>query len=182
MQLLCVHQAEQKDVLNKFRKGDVNVLIATTVAEEGLDIPQCNFVIRYGLVTNEIAMIQVSDVRHQVNEFNLERWSVSVIITVLSSIYCVTVLQDRSSLYAVINFFRLKAEEELRTAVTPWWRWRALEWPKRRASMSSAWTWWTKPLPKSELWVKQNMTNGCVHRCFLSSFLAVTFYLQYKKK
>ncbi|XP_040912388.1 interferon-induced helicase C domain-containing protein 1 isoform X2 [Toxotes jaculatrix] len=50
--------AERVDVLNKFRNGDVNLLIATTVAEEGLDIPACNFVIRYGLVTNEIAMIQ----------------------------------------------------------------------------------------------------------------------------
>ncbi|XP_068428814.1 interferon-induced helicase C domain-containing protein 1 [Clinocottus analis] len=50
--------AESRDVLNKFRKGEVNVLIATTVAEEGLDIAACNFVIRYGLVTNEIAMIQ----------------------------------------------------------------------------------------------------------------------------
>ncbi|KAM9344258.1 interferon-induced helicase C domain-containing protein 1 isoform 2-T2 [Pholidichthys leucotaenia] len=50
--------AEQKDVLKKFGSGDVNLLIATTVAEEGLDIPACNFVIRYGLVTNEIAMIQ----------------------------------------------------------------------------------------------------------------------------
>uniref|UniRef100_A0A669ED88 RNA helicase n=1 Tax=Oreochromis niloticus TaxID=8128 RepID=A0A669ED88_ORENI len=50
--------AEQKDVLKKFGKGQVNLLIATTVAEEGLDIPACNFVIRYGLVTNEIAMIQ----------------------------------------------------------------------------------------------------------------------------
>uniref|UniRef100_A0A3Q4HFK2 RNA helicase n=1 Tax=Neolamprologus brichardi TaxID=32507 RepID=A0A3Q4HFK2_NEOBR len=50
--------AEQKDVLKKFGNGQVNLLIATTVAEEGLDIPACNFVIRYGLVTNEIAMIQ----------------------------------------------------------------------------------------------------------------------------
>uniref|UniRef100_A0A672SAK8 RNA helicase n=1 Tax=Sinocyclocheilus grahami TaxID=75366 RepID=A0A672SAK8_SINGR len=50
--------AEQKDVLNKFRDGQINVLIATTVAEEGLDIAECNFVIRYCLVTNEIAMIQ----------------------------------------------------------------------------------------------------------------------------
>ncbi|XP_069388554.1 interferon-induced helicase C domain-containing protein 1 isoform X2 [Paralichthys olivaceus] len=50
--------AEQKDVLKNFHNGDVNLLIATTVAEEGLDIPACNFVIRYGLVTNEISMIQ----------------------------------------------------------------------------------------------------------------------------
>lgn len=55
-----MEQAEQREVLNKFRDGDINLLIATTVAEEGLDIPECNFVIRYGHVTNEIAMIQVS--------------------------------------------------------------------------------------------------------------------------
>uniref|UniRef100_A0A3B3ZSB4 RNA helicase n=1 Tax=Periophthalmus magnuspinnatus TaxID=409849 RepID=A0A3B3ZSB4_9GOBI len=50
--------AEQKDVLKKFGNGEINLLIATTVAEEGLDIAACNFVIRYGLVTNEISMIQ----------------------------------------------------------------------------------------------------------------------------
>ncbi|XP_014831621.1 PREDICTED: interferon-induced helicase C domain-containing protein 1 [Poecilia mexicana] len=50
--------AEQKDVLKRFKSGELNLLIATTVAEEGLDITACNFVIRYGHVTNEIAMIQ----------------------------------------------------------------------------------------------------------------------------
>lgn len=52
-------QNEQRDVISKFRTGKINLLIATTVAEEGLDIKECNIVIRYGLVTNEIAMVQV---------------------------------------------------------------------------------------------------------------------------
>ncbi|XP_069328116.1 interferon-induced helicase C domain-containing protein 1 [Eulemur rufifrons] len=51
-------QNEQKEVISKFRTGKINLLIATTVAEEGLDIKECNVVIRYGLVTNEIAMVQ----------------------------------------------------------------------------------------------------------------------------
>ncbi|NXA15800.1 IFIH1 protein, partial [Sapayoa aenigma] len=51
-------QNEQREVIDKFRCGSVNLLIATTVAEEGLDIKECNIVIRYGLVTNEIAMLQ----------------------------------------------------------------------------------------------------------------------------
>ncbi|XP_005393366.1 PREDICTED: interferon-induced helicase C domain-containing protein 1 [Chinchilla lanigera] len=51
-------QNEQKEVISKFRTGKINLLIATTVAEEGLDIKECNIIIRYSLVTNEIAMVQ----------------------------------------------------------------------------------------------------------------------------
>ncbi|XP_062451556.1 ATP-dependent RNA helicase DHX58 [Rhea pennata] len=51
-------QNEQQDVIKLFRKGDVNLLFSTSVAEEGLDIPECNIVVRYGLMTNEIAMMQ----------------------------------------------------------------------------------------------------------------------------
>uniref|UniRef100_A0A8C3SD47 RNA helicase n=1 Tax=Chelydra serpentina TaxID=8475 RepID=A0A8C3SD47_CHESE len=51
-------QNEQQDVIKLFRKGDLNLLFSTSVAEEGLDIPECNIVVRYGLMTNEIAMVQ----------------------------------------------------------------------------------------------------------------------------
>ncbi|KAJ1080569.1 hypothetical protein NDU88_000764 [Pleurodeles waltl] len=51
-------QNEQKEVINKFSIGKVNLLVATNVAEEGLDIKECNIVIRYETVTNEIAMVQ----------------------------------------------------------------------------------------------------------------------------
>ncbi|KAM9368786.1 ATP-dependent RNA helicase DHX58 [Phaethornis superciliosus] len=49
---------EQQDVIKQFREGTLNLLFSTSVAEEGLDIPECNIVVRYGLMTNEIAMMQ----------------------------------------------------------------------------------------------------------------------------
>ncbi|CAK6961258.1 ATP-dependent RNA helicase DHX58-like [Scomber scombrus] len=51
-------QNEQTDTIRKFRQGVLNLLISTSVAEEGLDIPECNLVVRYGLLTNEIAQQQ----------------------------------------------------------------------------------------------------------------------------
>ncbi|KFP27862.1 putative ATP-dependent RNA helicase DHX58, partial [Colius striatus] len=51
-------QNEQQDVIKLFREGALNLLFSTSVAEEGLDIPECNIVVRYGLMTNEIAMLQ----------------------------------------------------------------------------------------------------------------------------
>ncbi|KAM9296229.1 ATP-dependent RNA helicase DHX58 [Gastrophryne carolinensis] len=51
-------QNEQQEVIRKFQKGSLNLLVSTSVAEEGLDIPECNIVVRFGLMTNEIAMMQ----------------------------------------------------------------------------------------------------------------------------
>lgn len=51
-------QKDQQEVIQEFRDGVLNLLVATSVAEEGLDIAQCNVVVRYGLLTNEISMVQ----------------------------------------------------------------------------------------------------------------------------
>lgn len=49
----------QKGVLHTFKtSGESKILIATSVADEGIDIAQCNLVILYEYVGNVITMIQ----------------------------------------------------------------------------------------------------------------------------
>ena len=49
---------QQVITLTKFRKGELNCLFATSIAEEGLDIPDCNTIIRFDLYRTLIQYIQ----------------------------------------------------------------------------------------------------------------------------
>ena len=49
---------EQQCIIKGFHEGVYNLLVATSVLEEGIDVPACNLVIRYQHVTNEIAKVQ----------------------------------------------------------------------------------------------------------------------------
>lgn len=51
-------QDKQIELLDEFRNGNINILIATSVAEEGLDIPNVDAIIFYEPVPSEIRMIQ----------------------------------------------------------------------------------------------------------------------------
>ncbi len=51
-------QEEQVGLIAAFERGEYNVLIATSVAEEGLDIPQVDHVIFFESVSSEIRTIQ----------------------------------------------------------------------------------------------------------------------------
>ncbi len=51
-------QKKQVEVLEGFRNNEFNILVATQVGEEGLDIPECNLVIFYDCVPSVVPYIQ----------------------------------------------------------------------------------------------------------------------------
>ncbi|MFQ6062129.1 MAG: ERCC4 domain-containing protein, partial [Methanosarcinales archaeon] len=53
-------QKKQVEIIDKFKSGEYNVLCATAIAEEGLDIPSTDLVIFYEPVPSEIRSIQRS--------------------------------------------------------------------------------------------------------------------------
>ncbi|KAL8861765.1 MAG: hypothetical protein Q9178_001966 [Gyalolechia marmorata] len=61
---------QQMMTLHRFKKGDLNCLFATSVAEEGLDIPDCNLVIRFDLYSTLIQYIQSRGrARHKASKY-----------------------------------------------------------------------------------------------------------------
>ncbi len=51
-------QKEQKSIIQEFSSGEINVLCATSIGEEGLDIPEVNLVVFYEPVPSAIRKIQ----------------------------------------------------------------------------------------------------------------------------
>ena len=49
---------KQKEKLKEFRSGSLNVLVGTSVIEEGVDIPQCNLVVMFDFPQDYRAYIQ----------------------------------------------------------------------------------------------------------------------------
>ncbi|MBI2665606.1 hypothetical protein HYX12_03230, partial [Candidatus Woesearchaeota archaeon] len=69
-------QKQQKEILDQFRAGEFSVLIATSVAEEGLDIPKVDKVIFYEPIPSAIRSIQ-----RRGRTGRLEKGEVTVLVT-----------------------------------------------------------------------------------------------------
>ncbi|KAG6332184.1 hypothetical protein ID866_6907 [Astraeus odoratus] len=50
--------ARQQDTVRMFREGELNLLVATSVAEEGLDFPACDLVIRFDPLHHMVGYVQ----------------------------------------------------------------------------------------------------------------------------
>ncbi len=57
-EVVGLSQKEQKKIIEDFSNGEINVLCATSIGEEGLDIPEVNAVIFYEPVASAIRKIQ----------------------------------------------------------------------------------------------------------------------------
>ncbi|MEA3430515.1 MAG: DEAD/DEAH box helicase [Nanoarchaeota archaeon] len=51
-------QKKQKEIMDEFRRGEFNILVTTSVAEEGLDIPAVDIVIFYEPIPSAIRTVQ----------------------------------------------------------------------------------------------------------------------------
>lgn len=69
-------QKQQKEILDRFRVGEFSVLVATSVAEEGLDIPKVDNVIFYEPIPSAIRSIQ-----RRGRTGRLEKGEVTVLVT-----------------------------------------------------------------------------------------------------
>lgn len=51
-------QKQQQEIVKKFRNGEFNVLVATCIAEEGLDIGEVDLIVSFDALTSPVRMIQ----------------------------------------------------------------------------------------------------------------------------
>lgn len=47
-------QKEQQEIVHRFREGELNILVATCIAEEGLDIGEVDLIVSYDALTSPV--------------------------------------------------------------------------------------------------------------------------------
>ena len=105
-------QKEQKEIVEDFKKGKINILVATSIGEEGLDIPEVNEVIFYEPVPSAIRKIQRSG-----RTARLSPGSLKILITknTRDQIYHYAAYHKEKKMYKAIDKIKEEFESGKRT-------------------------------------------------------------------
>ncbi len=98
-------QQVQLEIIEQFRSNKIDIMVATSVAEEGLDIPNVDAVIFYEPIPSEIRLIQR---RGRTGRFSPGRCYILVAENTVDEPYCNIAFKKEDSMHSV-----LKAPEEL---------------------------------------------------------------------
>jgi len=103
-----LNQKEQKEIVEKFKAGAINILVATSIAEEGLDIPEVNEVIFYEPVPSAIRSIQ-----RRGRTARLSKGSLKILITkdTRDEVYHYVAKNKEKKMHAAIDQIKRELDE-----------------------------------------------------------------------
>ena len=104
-------QNEQKEILDDFRNQQFNVLIATSVAEEGLDIPDVDIVIFYEPIPSEIRTIQR---RGRTGRSSIGKVKVLITTSTRDETYLYAEVQREKKMKGIIHWMEVKGIKALK--------------------------------------------------------------------
>ena len=103
-----ITQMQQKQIISDFREGKFNVLVASSIGEEGLDIPSVDLVIFYEPVPNEIRNIQR---RGRTGRFRAGEVYILVTKGTKDEVYFFVSRQREKKMLSMINSIKIKLSQ-----------------------------------------------------------------------
>ena len=103
-------------MIEKFRTGEINILVATSIAEEGLDIPEVNEVIFYEPIPSAIRSIQ-----RRGRTARLSKGSLKILLTknTRDQIYHYTAHHKEKRMYRAIDQIKKEFESKEQQKTLP---------------------------------------------------------------
>jgi Fanconi anemia group M protein len=100
-----ITQMQQKQIIEDFRSGKFNILVASSIGEEGLDIPSVDVVVFYEPIPNEIRNIQR---RGRTGRFRAGEIYILVTKATKDEVYFFVSRQRERKMLSIINSIKAK--------------------------------------------------------------------------
>lgn len=100
-------QEKQKEILDKFKNHEFNILVASSVAEEGIDIPNVDLVIFYEPIPSEIRAIQR---RGRTGRSNIGKVVILITENSRDEAYLYAEMQREKKMQKMINWLKKKSQ------------------------------------------------------------------------